>query len=252
MKEVSNFVVLDSVYGRFLLNRYCHYQSDAILKTGYTHIEDELNNIFIIIDRLPDNCIIVDGGANAGFFTIPVAQRVKEKNGLVISFEPQREIFNGLAGTVALNNLSNVRINRMGLGNIDGSASLPKVDYSVSQDFGLISVTQDKVFFNLHDEVVDQSFVKIVTIDEINLPRLDFLKLDVEGYEISAIEGAIKTILQYRPFIWVEYWKVGLVELKHSLDFIENYQCVVMDNLNALFAPAEKIKSLGIKVVSNI
>lgn len=249
MKNLSNFVVLDSIYGRFLLNRHCSYQSESILKNGCTHIEDELNNIFVIIDRLPENSIIIDGGANAGFFTIPVAQRIKEKNGVVISFEPQREIFNGLAGTVALNDLDNVRVNRMGLGGVAGSATLPSVNYSLSQDFGLVTVMQNEQDINLLHEVVTQNVIKIIKVDDILLPRLDFFKLDVEGFEIEAINGAHSTIETHRPFIWVEYWKVGLDQLKKSLDFVENYACFVIDPLNALFAPIEKVDSLKIEIV---
>lgn len=242
MKKYRNFVIIDSVYGDFLLNRHCDYQSEALLKTGHTHIESELKNIFTIIDKLEPNCIIVDGGANAGFFTVPVAQRVKHKNGLLISFEPQKEIFNGLAGTIALNELDNVRINRIGLGNINGIASLPSIDYSKNQDFGVVSINQLEKETNLYDIVVDHDNVQTLKLDDINLERLDFFKLDVEGFEIAALQGATRTIRKCRPYIWVEYWKVGFEALKKELSYLSDYESLVVDGLNSLFAPKEKLE----------
>ena len=47
---VDNFVVLDSVYGKFIVPRTCLFQAESLVKTGRTHIEDELNNIFAIVE----------------------------------------------------------------------------------------------------------------------------------------------------------------------------------------------------------
>ena len=77
--SVDNFLVLDSAYGKFIVDRHCAFQAEALVKTGRTHIEGELSNIFVIVDRLPDNAVIIDGGTNIGFFTIPVAQRTRKR-----------------------------------------------------------------------------------------------------------------------------------------------------------------------------
>ena len=44
--KVDNFVVLESVYGKFIVPRTCLFQAEALVKTGRTHIESELSNIF--------------------------------------------------------------------------------------------------------------------------------------------------------------------------------------------------------------
>ena len=64
-------------------------QAEALAKTGKTHIEAELAKIFVLVDKLPGDAVVVDGGANIGFFSIPVAQRIKSRGGRLISFEPQ-------------------------------------------------------------------------------------------------------------------------------------------------------------------
>ncbi len=139
---MNNFTVLESIYGRFIVNRYCAYQAEALVKTGRTHIENELNNIRAIINTLPENCLIVDGGANIGFITVPIAQNIKNKKGKVLAFEPQRMIFNALAGTVALNDLDNVFVHNLGLSDNESFAVMPEVNYAKPADFGMVSLVE--------------------------------------------------------------------------------------------------------------
>jgi FkbM family methyltransferase len=242
--KIDNFVVLDSIYGKFIVARTCTFQAEALVKTGLTHIENELANIFAIIDTLPNDCIVVDGGANIGFFTVPVAQRIKQRGGKVISFEPQRQLFNALSGSLALNDLDNVFLHNMGLG--DGrqsTACLPAVDYSVVQDFGTVSLSVD-------DKVEEHHWMRtrsvdIDSIDSLMLPRLNFIKLDVEGFEIPALVGALKAIANYRPYIWVEYFITGAKEIKQALSTITDYSYYIVDYQNMLCIPNEQLDTIN-------
>jgi len=236
--KVDNFLVLDSVYGKFIVPRTCMFQADALVKTGRTHIESELNNIFAIIDTLPNDAVIVDGGTNAGFFTIPVAYKVNGSRARIISFEPQRQLFQAVGGSLALNGYQHVFLHNVGLGAEPGIAQLPAIDYSVAQDFGTVSLSDNTTVDEdgwMNDRVVD-----ITSIDAMNLPRLDFFKLDVEGYEIPALIGALGTIKQHRPWIWVEYFITGVEPIKQALAGIENYEFFIMDYQNMLCVPKEK------------
>lgn len=47
--------------------------------------------------------------------------------------------------------------------------------------------------------------VEAVTIDSLNLDRCDFIKLDLEGSEALAIEGARRTIKRYHPVLVIEF-----------------------------------------------
>lgn len=59
-----------------------------------------------------------------------------------------------------------------------------------------------------------------VTIDELvdslGLPRLDWIKMDIEGAEVEALKGAMKTLSRYRPTLWIEFHNT-LLELKELL-----------------------------------
>ena len=236
--QIDNFVMLDSVYGKFIVPRTCLFQAEALVKTGRTHIEGELNNIFAIVDRLPDNAVIVDGGTNAGFFTIPVAHRTQSRNVKIIAFEPQRQLFQAVGGSLALNGYRHVYLHNVGLGADPGIAQLPAIDYSVVQDFGTVQLSDETTLEEyswMADRVVD-----ITSIDTMALPRLDFFKLDVEGYEVPALAGAIETIRQHRPWIWVEYFITGVDPIKQVLADIDNYEFFIVDYQNMLCVPVEK------------
>lgn len=232
------------MYGKFIVARTCTFQAEALVKTGLTHIEEELANIFAIINTLPNDCIVVDGGANIGFFTVPVAQQIKHRGGRVVSFEPQRQLFNALSGSLALNGLDNVFLHNMGLG--DGrqsTACLPAVDYSQPSDFGTVSLSVD-------DEVEEHRWMRtqsvdIDSIDGLMLPRLDFIKLDIEGFEIPALVGGLKAIKKHRPYIWVEYFITGAKEIKQALSSIKDYSYYIVDYQNMLCIPNEHLGTIN-------
>lgn len=247
---VDNFVVLDSVYGKFVVARTCLFQAEALVKTGRTHIESELANIFAIVDTLPADSIIVDGGTNIGFFSIPVAHRTQGRDIRIIGFEPQRQLFQALGGSLAINGYRHVFLHNYGLGAEPGRAQLPAVDYSVAQDFGTVALTDETTV--TEDSWMNDRVVDITSIDAMELPRLDFFKLDVEGYEIPALTGALATIKRHRPWIWVEYFITGSDTIKQSLNGLDDYAFFIMDYQNMLCAPREKlaeIKMVGVQEV---
>ena len=242
LMKVDNFVVLDSVYGKFIVARTCLFQAEALVKTGKTHIEDELRNIFAIVDTLPDDAVIVDGGANIGFFTIPVAHRTQGRSTRIISFEPQRQLFQAVAGSLALNGYQHVYLHNCGLGSITGIAQLPAIDYRVAQDFGTVQLDSQTTVEEdgwMNDRVVD-----VTSIDAMTLPRLDFFKLDVEGYEVPALLGAYKTIEKHRPWIWVEYFITGADVIKATLSNLDDYEFFIVDYQNMLCAPKERLAQI--------
>ena len=240
---LGNFMVMDSAYGKFILPRNCTpghptpNPASVMLMTGKTHIEQELQNIFAIVNTLPDNAIIVDGGANMGFFTIPVAQMVKSKNSKVISFEPQKQLFYALGGSIALNELNNIFLHNLALGETMSTARVADVDYSVKADYGMVTIEEADA-----ESTLDYKSVKVVTLDSMDLPGCDFYKLDIEGFECEALRGSLETIKKYRPFIWIEYNMVGKDNIMKALASVDDYEYHIVDWQNMLCAPVEKME----------
>ena len=248
--SIDNFVVLDSVYGKFIVTRTCLFQAEALVKTGRTHIESELNNIFALVDTLPDDAVIVDGGANIGFFTVPVAHRTQGRNNRIIAFEPQRQLFQALGGSLAINGYRHVYLHNCGLGAEPGTAQLPAVDYSMAQDFGTVSLN-DKTTVDEHGWMTDR-VVDVTSVDAMELPRLDFFKLDVEGYEVPALAGALNTIQKYRPWIWVEYFITGAEPIKQALCSIPDYDYYIVDYQNMLCVPQSRANLVNVSGLQKV
>jgi hypothetical protein len=61
--------------------------------------------------------------------------------------------------------------------------------------------------YNISDPILEKITVKVSTLDEEcgGLPRIDFIKIDVEGGEIDCLTGAEKVLSVQRPIISVEY-----------------------------------------------
>ena len=233
--EVNNFTVIESIYGRIIVDRHCDYQIDALAKTGRTHIESELKNIFNVLGHIPDGSVIIDGGTNIGLFSIPVAQKVKHRNIKVVGFEPQRILAYALGGTIALNDLENCWVHNLALSDIIRTVRLPEVNYNKVADYGTVQVSDDVQISE--NKYLNNILVDAVSIDSLELPNIKFIKLDIEGYEIPAINGAINTIRKDKPFLWIEYFLVGLDKIVETLNKIAPYKIYIMDPQNILCVP---------------
>jgi FkbM family methyltransferase len=84
----------------------------------------------------------------------------------------------------------------------------------------------------------DYKNVQVVTIDSYDIPDVDFIKIDVEGYEWNAIQGAKKTIKNNEPVL--------LVELKQNN---KNYNDIIyfFKNLNYNYKSVGEIDTVFYK-----
>lgn len=138
---------------------------------------------------VPPEATVLDLGANHGAHTIPLAQIAKT----VYAVEPQRILFQILCANVALNALTNVYTYHAAVGQTPGIINVPAFDYTKSDNFGGLSLGGE-----------GGESVPVVTIDSWRLPACHLIKLDVEGMEEEAIVGAMNTIRQHRPILYLE------------------------------------------------
>lgn len=137
--------------------------------------------------------IVIDGGANQGAFTVPLAKMVGEQGG-VFAIEPQRLTYQVLCGNLAINSLANVHAIHAALGSENGATRIPIPDLRTSVHTGEVTA----------DPAKRGERVQVITIDSLGLSRLALLKLDIEGHERAAIQGARRTIAAHKPVIYVE------------------------------------------------
>jgi FkbM family methyltransferase len=135
---------------------------------------------------------VIDIGANIGAHTLYFAQAVGPA-GRVTAFEPQPVIHRLLCANLALNDIANVRPLQMGVGQENGRAFVPALDYAQVGNFGGVALAK---------QGTEQ--VTVISIDSLELERCDFIKVDVEGMEEDVLAGAAATIARCRPVLYVE------------------------------------------------
>ncbi len=164
----------------------------------------------IIARLVPAEAVVLDVGAHAGQFTKLLARLATA--GRVYAFEPGSYARSILRTVVWLHGLDNVEIVPMALGAAGGLASLSTpVKNSGSYGFGLahLGAPADRW------RAVAQELIALTTVDAVvaalALSRVDFIKADIEGWEMSLLRGADQTLRRFRPCLLIELSDAHLV-----------------------------------------
>jgi FkbM family methyltransferase len=150
--------------------------------------------------------VAVDGGANIGVHSVEWS-RLMRGWGSVIAIEAQERIFYALAGNLAVQNCFNARAINAAISDRNGEISFPEPDYTKSGSFGSFEL-RPRVGTEFIGQPVDYAVptvtVRMLSLDSLKLPRVDLIKLDVEGMEAEALDGAAETIERCKPILCVE------------------------------------------------
>ncbi len=140
---------------------------------------------------------VVDAGANQGIFALLAAKLVGEK-GRVIAFEPEVKLAQSLRQNILMNKIENLRLEECGLGDKQTSGHL---------EIGTLNRGDNRL-----SENGTGLKVKICRLDEfIDVGAIDFLKIDVQGYELSVLKGLMPQLKTEGPqVIFFEFWPEGL------------------------------------------
>lgn len=200
---VGNNIVLCHVLGRYKMyvDGYDRAMTPHIILDGFWE-----SWITQFINRtVQPNWVCVDGGANFGYYTVLLADLVGE-DGMVHAFEPG-PIFDLLKWNVATNGFDgNTMLYNKALHRQDAE---PLFFFHDPHDLGSARPRPAQVM--PVEQITDQP-VKTVTLDELFLdnPRPpDFVKLDIEGSEEAALEGASELMVKHPHVRWlVEFFRV--------------------------------------------
>jgi FkbM family methyltransferase len=213
--DVSYTIVLPTVYGQVMVNRYDTNQTNALVKTSSAIDMQEIAVMAQLAAGLPQGSTIVDMGANFGLYTLAMA-RTSAANGCTVhAFEAQRVIAYMVCGTMALNAIENAVIHHLAVGAQPGSIDLPKFDYRQVSSFGSVEFGAQQKEFIGQPRVASTEQVALVSLDSMALHNVKLMKVDVEGMEDQALEGAKATIERDRPLClveWIKSDKTGLAD----------------------------------------
>lgn len=157
-----------------------------------------------------NDVVFCDIGANIGQHSLFMSKHVKE----VHAFEPYPPVLERFRRLVAINQINNIFIHPVGLGNKSGQ--IPFYEPSDYSNLGGGSFIQ-----NREGTTSQEISMPIVVGDEwlkkIELSKVDIIKCDIEGYEKLAFLGLRQALERNRPIVVMEL-NLGLEESFQSID----------------------------------
>lgn len=223
------FVLASTNHGSLLVNRYDYRltQNGGGYGVGYQLLNTssfDQNEVDFVIQLLNgrrlnfgDGVVAIDCGANVGVHTVEWAKTMHGW-GEVIAFEAQERIYYALAGNIAMNNCFNAKAVLAAIGEREGEIVVPMPNYFLPSSFGSLEIKKrdSTEFIGQEIDYTEENCARIMmtTIDNLNLKRLDFIKIDIEGMELDALVGAEKSIDKFRPQLIIEKIKSNEIEIR--------------------------------------
>lgn len=175
------------------------------------------------IEDLMDDLVLpgataIDIGANVGYHTVRLARNTGV-NGRVIAIEPTSWARVRLERNIELNGFENVLIQALGL----STGEEGNISVSFQSSYPLSGVP-----INVAEQVRLTSLD--ILLEELNIEKVDFIKLDVDGYEEKVVRGALQTLQGNHPVLLVEVTpSAPLQETCGALSILEELGYVLFD-----------------------
>jgi FkbM family methyltransferase len=159
-----------------------HYQ-------GRFYEEEELE----LISRFYRGGIFVDIGAHVGDHTIYVSKFLSPQR--VVVFEPNPEALIQLRINLALNECERIDTRYLGLALADSERRL-----------SCRTPESDNLGHTICFDAPDGNILSITGDSVLSAEPVEFIKLDVEGMEFEVLAGLSRTLLRWRPTLFIEIW----------------------------------------------
>jgi FkbM family methyltransferase len=213
VKKVLLNVLGEKKYLSFLSRTY-----QALYRTGL--LGNDYEDVYFLkkIIRPGDYC--ADIGAHLGYYTIELSRLVGE-NGKVFAVEPITPFHRVLQRLLDRKKARNVTLYQLALGGDGDYVEMGIPQVGADRRFAHARIKQD----NDHLQYVRSEKVKNESGDHLflQLPRLDYIKCDVEGFEYPVFASMLRTLQVHHPMLLCEFWDRDLLirfsELVQSLDY---------------------------------
>jgi len=182
---------------------------EYIFKTKYSC--DAMPMMIALSPLIKNSHVCIDVGSNIGITSIWMAKNSEQ----VYSFEPEKENMLRFVENVQVNAVKNIELIPKAISNKNGHAEL-----NILESYGHHSLGKVTTSKFIRTEIVETTTLDLFC-KENDISRIDFLKVDVEGFELEVFEGA-KNLLKKKQInlIAFEVSKVILDELDKSFESI--------------------------------
>ena len=139
--------------------------------------------------------VCIDVGANQGLYTLAFSSIVGS-SGTVMSIEPQKYAIDKINSFIHLNKFKKPIIINAALSNKEGEAVL-----DVTKGSGYASIVRD---FGQKKTLKVNTITLDKIINDYDLTKLNFIKMDIEGAELNALKGSEFSLKKFKPTICLE------------------------------------------------
>ena len=161
--------------------------------------EKKINNLRKIFKKKNQSLTFLDIGANIGSVSLIIASMFD--NSKVFAIEPTSYAFNKLTKNIKLNQqlIKRVHARQLFLTNnkkpssVWSSWNFSEIDKKHNKHFGTLKKVKKNSYLKL-DEFIDNE----------HLTKIDFIKLDVDGYELDVLKSGEKFLKKNNPVIFME------------------------------------------------
>lgn len=160
---------------------YWFFKNDILLKN--------------IIDIISPEDVVIDVGVNIGYYFLNFAKKAIQ--GCVLGFEPNPKVFAFAKNNCSLNPFQNIRLNNIGLGHCKGLFEMAQINDNLGMNKIVASGTKNNSFLIEVQKLDDY-------ISQNSIPKVDVMKIDVEGFEMNVLLGAEQSIREWKPYLFVE------------------------------------------------
>jgi len=165
----------------------------------------ERENLDLLTAALPPESWYFDVGANLGLLSVPILKRLPSVS--CVSLEPSPNVYQCLSRTHADSGYgTRWRLEELAVGAKKGSA-----DFFTSAEGG---GAFDGLSQTGRVGGISSRMVRVTTLDAIwrkyGRPKIGAVKIDVEGGELSVLEGGTEAINDCRPVILTEWNAINL------------------------------------------
>ena len=148
-----------------------------------------------VLETIKKSGVILDIGANIGSISLYFASI--NSNAQILSFEPHPDTFSIAKENIKLNTFNNIKLLNIGLGEVKDVLKLYEVNKNNPGMNRIIAEEKKLPFKQIEIDTLDNVMLKN------NITKVDFIKLDVEGYEYSVLKGGINTLYS-KPVLFIE------------------------------------------------
>jgi len=157
----------------------------------------EAESVLKLEELMPQGGTFFDIGANIGIYSLNLFRKAEN----VFAFEATQKTYNILEKTISENSIKNIHL---ALNAVDAKDNEDVLIYSRGDIHGLGNIGANSMYSG--DSVAN--VVKSVTLDKFvrsnSISRIDIIKIDIEGNELRALQGARECIERFRPIIFCE------------------------------------------------